>query len=189
MNRPPAPSTPASAAAAKPAPPLPPLASWREALVALAIVAALFAAFRVFDEAREPLKAVTRLVVPALVLFFGGRWLWRWLRSRPDLASRLGVTFALLAALAGWLDVAFVSGVRGLSQGNFALIVLGPLALLTSLLAALAGVAGAIAGGAAARTAFRHAVPRRALVAAGGIAGLVLNAAHVVRLAQVWLRR
>lgn len=158
----------------------------RELLTTFGLVALLLLAFRVFDEVRDLIQGVAQLVVPGLVAFFVARAFWRWWSAQPPTIAAVGAWLGLGVALVGWLNVALATWVAGLNQGNYALIVIVPLAWMLGLAVSMAGLLAAGLGVAVTITGASHAMPARGWVVAAGLAAVILNLTPILRLISIF---
>jgi len=154
--------------------------------VALFIVIGMFAV-AVFDEWRGPLQTIYRILVAGIIVFFVGRVFWRWWKARPTTIATKGAVVALLLAVVGWLDVGLAKAVTGISEGNYALIVIVPLTMMLGAFVSLAGLFAAGLGVAVTITGLTRTVARPAWVVSMGIASVVLNLGHIVALVQIFV--
>jgi hypothetical protein len=154
--------------------------------VALFIVIGMFAV-AVFDEWRGPLQTIYRILVAGIIAFFVGRVFWRWWKARPTTIATKGAVVALLLAVVGWLDVGLAKAVTGISEGNYALIVIVPLTMMLGAFVSLAGLFAAGLGVAVTMTGLTRTVARPAWVVSMGIASVVLNLGHIVALVHIFM--
>jgi len=159
----------------------------RKLATALVILGLLLLANRLLDELRGPLQLITRLFIVAMVLYFSGIAFWHWWqkRSTASLLKR-GSIAALVIAVVGWADIALISAVYRISGENYALIIIAPLAMLASAVASLAGLIAAFIGGAILVTAMKNDIEHRSLYVLIGMAAIVLNLAHIIRLLRIY---
>jgi hypothetical protein len=163
----------------------PHLPSARElALLAAVIVGGMFAV-GAFDEWRGTIKVVWWLLMSGLVAFLAGRAFWSWWKAQPEAIVTMGAMLALAFALVGWLDVALARAVRGISEGNYALIIIGPLMMMLGALVSLGGLLAAALGVAVIASGLRRPAGRGTLLAIAGLAAVGLNFGHIFLVVRV----
>ena len=160
-----------------------------EIAFAFAVIGGLMFAFRVFDEARSVLQPLSQIALPSLIVFFVGRGLWRWLRTKEPGVVRVGAWAGLVVAVIGWANVALAARVAGVSEGNYALIIVVPILWMVGLFLSVAGVLAAGLGVFVTAAALRGAISNRGLIASAGVVSVVLNLGHIVQLFRIFSGR
>ena len=127
-----------------------------------------------------------RLLVVGSIAYFVGRGFWRWWSQQPPTIAGMGALGGLGVAVVGWLNVGVATWVTGINEGNYALILIGPLAMLLGLAVSIAGLLAAGLGAAVVMTALRHPIPARFWIVCAGIATVILNLMPIVRLVQIF---
>jgi hypothetical protein len=123
----------------------------------------------------------------ALVAFVLGRAAWLWWKRHAAEIARVGLLGAFGFALAGWLTVALIERLSHVSSENFIWILMWPAMLAMGFAAAAIGVGGVCLGAVVALSARAEVNPRRMLLIAGGLAAVLLNLWHILRLVQLLL--
>ena len=158
----------------------------REVVLVVGTLLAGQFAIGAFEEWRAPLQWLSRVVCVAFMVFYPGRAFWRWWRGVSQATVGGGVWVALAFAGVSWIDLALARGVAGMSEGNYALIIIGPLMMLLGAFVSLGGiVAAGLATGAFIR-AVRRSMPKRAWIIAGAIVAVVLNLTPIVLLVKTF---
>ena len=173
--------------AAPAARPLQPFLKIREVLLVIgAFMLVMFAHVVVEGGAHKVIDRTLGLILFGSIAYFVGRAFWRWWKQQPPSIAGMGALAGLGVGVVGWLNVGLATWVVGIDEGNYALILIAPLAMLIGLAVSIAGLLAAGMGVAVVMTAVRHQVSGRIWIVCAGIATVILNLTPIVRLVQIF---
>ena len=156
-------------------------------LVAVAIYFLLAFAVQLADGGgRRIANTIALLYIPGSIGFFVARALWRWWRTQPHGTAGVGALAALGMSVIGWANVALATAVRGINEGNYALIIIAPLAMMVGLLVSLGNLFAAGLGVASSVTALQSQGRRSGWIVAAGFASVVLNLTAIYRTFRIY---